>query len=365
MLYDLLVPLAKYHSAFNVFRYITFRAAMATVTALCISFVLGPWLIERLRQLQHGGETIREDTPARHRSKAGTPTMGGLVILAAILASTDLWTQLYNRYVWVLLLATTGLGLIGLQDDRTKVKTGRGISAKRKFGAQIALVGALMGWLYFWPPDGFTTGMVVPFFKGWLLALGWAWIPFAILVIVGASNAVNLTDGLDGLAIMPVVMVGSALGVFAYVTGSSVYSRYLLFPYIPGSGELLIFCAAMAGAGLAFLWFNTHPAQVFMGDVGALSLGGALGTIAVITRQEIVLGIMGGVFVAEALSVMLQVSWFKFTKAKFGSGRRIFKMAPLHHHFEKSGWKETQVVVRFWIITMLLCLVGLASLKLR
>jgi phospho-N-acetylmuramoyl-pentapeptide-transferase len=301
-----------------------------------------------------------------------------------------LWFDWSNRFVWIVMVVTLGFGAIGWVDDWRKVvqKNPEGMSSKEKYFWQsvIGLVAAL--YLAFsvsetsnirvvelfirWVQSGFSNALppkadlMVPFVKTISYPLGvFGFIILTYFVIVGASNAVNLTDGLDGLAIMPVVMVGSALGVFAYVTGSSVYSKYLLFPYIPGSGELLIFCAAMAGAGLAFLWFNTHPAQVFMGDVGALSLGGALGTIAVITRQEIVLGIMGGVFVAEALSVMLQVGWFKFTKKKYGEGRRILKMAPLHHHFEKSGWKETQVVVRFWIITMLLCLIGLASLKLR
>jgi phospho-N-acetylmuramoyl-pentapeptide-transferase len=316
--------------------------------------------------------------------------MGGVLILIGIAVSTLLWFDWSNRFVWIVLLVTLGFGAIGWVDDWRKVvdKNPEGMSSKEKYFWQslIGLVAAL--YLAFsvsetsnlrvlelfirWVQSGFSNDLppkadlIVPFFKTISYPLGvFGFIILTYLVIVGASNAVNLTDGLDGLAIMPVVMVGSALGVFAYVTGSSVYSKYLLFPFIPGAGELLIFCAAMAGAGLAFLWFNAHPAQVFMGDVGALSLGGALGTIAVITRQEIVLGIMGGVFVAEALSVMVQVLWFKYTKKKYGEGRRILKMAPLHHHFEKSGWKETQVVIRFWIITMLLCLVGLASLKLR
>jgi phospho-N-acetylmuramoyl-pentapeptide-transferase len=325
-----------------------------------------------------------------HLSKSGTPTMGGVLILIGIGVSTLLWFDWSNRFVWIVLLVTFGFGAIGWADDWRKVvqKNPEGMPSGEKYLWQslIGLVAAL--YLAFsvsetsnlrvlelfirWVGSGFSNDLppkadlMVPFFKTVSYPLGvFGFIALTYFVIVGASNAVNLTDGLDGLAIMPVVMVGSALGIFAYVVGSSVYSRYLLFPYIPGAGELLIFCAAMGGAGLAFLWFNTHPAQVFMGDVGALALGGALGTIAVITRQEIVLGIMGGIFVVEALSVMAQVSYFKYTKKKFGEGRRILKMAPLHHHFEKSGWTETQVVVRFWIITMLLCLVGLASLKLR
>jgi phospho-N-acetylmuramoyl-pentapeptide-transferase len=316
--------------------------------------------------------------------------MGGVLVLIGIGVSTFLWFDWSNRFVWVVMLVTFGYGAIGWVDDFRKVvrKDPEGMRSREKFFWQslIGVVAAL--YLVFsisensnlrvlelfirWVGSGFSNDLppkadlMVPFFKTISYPLGvFGFIALTYFVIVGASNAVNLTDGLDGLAIMPVVMVGTALGVFAYVVGSSVYSRYLLFPYIPGAGELLIFCAAMAGAGLAFLWFNTHPAQVFMGDVGALALGGALGTIAVITRQEIVLGIMGGIFVVEALSVMAQVSWFKYTKNKTGTGRRILKMAPLHHHFEKSGWTETQVVVRFWIITMLLCLVGLASLKLR
>jgi phospho-N-acetylmuramoyl-pentapeptide-transferase len=325
-----------------------------------------------------------------HLVKSGTPTMGGVLILIGVGVSTLLWFDWSNRFVWIVMLVTFGFGSIGWADDWRKVvqKNPEGMPSGEKYLWQslIGVVAAL--YLAFsvsetsnlrvlelflrWVGSGFSNDLppkadlMVPFFKTISYPLGvFGFIALTYFVIVGASNAVNLTDGLDGLAIMPVVMVGGSLGVFAYVVGSSVYSKYLLFPYIPGAGELLIFCAAMAGAGLAFLWFNTHPAQVFMGDVGALALGGALGTIAVITRQEIVLGIMGGIFVVEALSVMAQVSWFKYTKKKTGTGRRILKMAPLHHHFEKSGWTETQVVVRFWIITMLLCLVGLASLKLR
>jgi phospho-N-acetylmuramoyl-pentapeptide-transferase len=359
MLYDLLVPLAKYHSGFNVFRYITFRTAMATVTALLISFILGPWLIARLRENQRGGDTIREDTPERHRSKAGTPTMGGLVILGAILASTLLWANLRNPYVWILIIATTGLGLIGLEDDRTKLRTRRGISAKRKFGAQIALVGALMGWLYVWAPDGFTTGMVIPFFKGWLLTLGWAWIPFTVLVIVGASNAVNLTDGLDGLAIGPIVTAGGAFAIIAYLTGNFRAAEYLRIVNVKGTGELTVFCGALVGAALGFLWFNTYPAQVFMGDVGSLALGGAIGTLAVLTKAELLLPLIGGIYVVEAGSVIIQVVSFKLF------GRRVFRMAPLHHHYEMKGWAEPKIIVRFWILSFMLALLALTTLKLR
>jgi phospho-N-acetylmuramoyl-pentapeptide-transferase len=374
---------------FRVFQYITFRAVMAAVTALLIGLVAGPAVIRRLAALKIG-QPIREYAMQSHLAKSGTPTMGGVLILIGIAVSTLLWADLSNRFVWIVLIVTLGFGAIGWVDDWRKVvnKDPEGMPSKEKYFWQsvIGLLAALylvfsisesnnlrvLELFYSWVQSGFDVdlppkaGLLLPFIKEVSYPLGvFGFVIMTYLVIVGSSNAVNLTDGLDGLAIMPVVMVGSALGVFAYVTGSSVYSKYLFFPYIPGSGELMIFCAAMAGAGLAFLWFNTHPAQVFMGDVGALALGGALGTIAVIVRQEIVLAIMGGIFVVEALSVMVQVSYFKYTKKKYGEGRRILKMAPLHHHFEKSGWKETQVVVRFWIITMLLCLVGLSTLKLR
>ena len=374
---------------FRVFQYLTFRAVMAAMTALLIGLAFGPMVIRRLAALKIG-QPIRQYGIQAHLAKSGTPTMGGVLILISMTVSTLLWVDWSNRVVWITLHVTLGFGAIGWVDDWRKVvdKNPEGMRSRDKFFWQ-TLIGLLAAfYLAFsvsessnlrvlelfvrWLQSGFsndlppTADLIVPFFKTVSYPLGvYGFIALTWFVIVGASNAVNFTDGLDGLAIMPVVMVASALGVFAYVTGSSVYSKYLLFPYIPGSGELLIFCAAMAGAGLAFLWFNTHPAQVFMGDVGALSLGGALGTLAVITRQEIVLGIMGGIFVVEALSVMLQVGWFKYTRKRYGVGQRILKMAPLHHHFEKSGWKETQVVVRFWIITMLLCLIGLASLKLR
>ena len=374
---------------FRVFQYLTFRAVMAAVTALLIGLMAGPFVIRRLAALKIG-QPIREYAMQSHLAKSGTPTMGGVLILIGIAVSTLLWADLSNRFVWIVMIVTFGFGAIGWVDDWRKVvnKYPEGMPSREKYLWQslIGLLAALylvfsisessnlrvLELFYSWVQSGFDVnlppkaGFLLPFIKEVSYPLGvFGFVIMTYLVIVGSSNAVNLTDGLDGLAIMPVVMVGSALGVFAYVTGSSVYSKYLLFPYIPGSGELMIFCAAMAGAGLAFLWFNTHPAQVFMGDVGALALGAALGTIAVIVRQEIVLAIMGGIFVVEALSVMLQVTYFKYTKKKYGEGRRILKMAPLHHHFEKSGWKETQVVVRFWIITMLLCLVGLSTLKLR
>jgi len=359
MLFDLLVPLVKYWSGFNVFRYITFRTAMAAVTAIVISFALGPWLIQRLRVMQHGGDTIREDTPERHRTKAGTPTMGGLVILAALLVSTILWTNLHNRYVWVLILATAGLGFIGLLDDKKKLRTRKGISAKQKLGAQVLLVGALMTGLYFWPPDGFTTGLAIPFFKGWLLTLGPLWIPFAVAVIVGSSNAVNLTDGLDGLAIGPIVTAGGAFAVIAYLTGNFKAAEYLRILNVKGTGELTIFCGALVGAALGFLWFNSYPAQVFMGDVGSLALGGAIGTLAVLTKAELLLPLIGGIYVVEAGSVIIQVVSFKFT------GRRVFRMAPLHHHYEMKGWAEPKIIVRFWIVSFMLALLALTTLKLR
>jgi len=374
---------------FRVFNYITFRAVMATLTALGIGLIFGPWVIRRLTILKVG-QAVRTDGPKTHLIKSGTPTMGGILILISIAISTLLWSDLSNRFIWAVLWVTLGFGIVGWVDDYRKVvyKNPKGMSSKEKYFWQ-SLIGILAAvYLVFaitdhgnqgivknmlqWKNDGYNfyilnnLNLVVPFFKSINYPLGAiGFVILTYLVIVGSSNAVNLTDGLDGLVIMPVILVGSALGVFAYVTGNAIYAKYLLFPYIPGTGELLIFCGAIGGAGLAFLWFNTHPAQVFMGDVGALALGGALGTVAVIVRQEIVLFIMGGIFVVETLSVILQVTWFKYTKRKYGEGQRIFRMAPLHHHFELGGWKETQVVVRFWIITIILVLVGLSSLKLR
>ena len=373
----------------RVFDYLTFRAVMAAMTSLVLGLAIGPWVIAKLASLKVG-QPVRAYGLQSHLVKSGTPTMGGILILLSIAVSTLLWFDWSNRFVWIVLIVTLGFGAIGWADDWKKVvhKDPEGMRSRDKLMWQLAIGVTAALYLVFcisentnarvlelffqWVRSGFDmdlppkAGLLLPFIKEISYPLGvLGFVVLTALVIVGSSNAVNLTDGLDGLAIMPVVMVGSALGVFAYVTGSSVYAKYLFLPHIPGSGELLIFCAAMAGAGLAFLWFNTHPAQVFMGDVGALALGAALGTIAIIVRQEIVLAIMGGIFVVEALSVMLQVSYFKYTKRKHGEGRRILKMAPLHHHFEKSGWKETQVVVRFWIITMLLCLVGLSTLKLR
>ncbi|UCD70297.1 MAG: phospho-N-acetylmuramoyl-pentapeptide-transferase [Betaproteobacteria bacterium] len=347
--------------AFNVFNYITLRAVLATLTALVISFIVGPAMIRKLTVYKIG-QSVRDDGPETHLSKAGTPTMGGALVLVSVAVTTLLWADLTNRFVWVVLAVTIGFGAIGWIDDFRKVvhRNPKGLSARAKFFWQSVIgVGAAiyLAWSAELPAE---TQLIVPFFKQVAYPLGlFGFVVLTYFVIVGTSNAVNLTDGLDGLAIMPTVMIGSALAVFAYVAGHAVFSRYLGFPHIPGAGELTILCAALAGAGLAFLWFNAYPAEVFMGDVGALALGAALGTIAVIVRQEIVLLVMGGVFVVETLSVILQVASFKLT------GKRVFRMAPLHHHYELKGWKENQVVVRFWIITMMLVLVGLSTLKLR
>ena len=374
---------------FRVFNYITFRAVMATMTALLIGLAAGPWVIRKLTALKMG-QAVRTDGPQTHLVKSGTPTMGGVLILIGIFVSCMLWADLSNRFIWIVMIVTFGFGAIGWVDDYRKVthKDPKGMASREKFLWQtlIGLFAAIylafsvsevnnlkvLQLFYEWLRSGLAldlpakTNLLLPFIKEVSYPLGMmGFIILSYLVIVGSSNAVNLTDGLDGLVIMPVILVGAALGAFAYVMGNAIYAKYLIFPYIPGAGELLIFCGAMGGAGLAFLWYNAHPAQVFMGDVGALALGGALGTIAVIVRQEIVLFVMGGVFVAETVSVILQVFWFKLTKKYSGEGRRIFRMAPLHHHFELGGWKETQVVIRFWIITILLVLIGLSSLKLR
>ncbi|HTH45481.1 MAG TPA: phospho-N-acetylmuramoyl-pentapeptide-transferase [Oxalicibacterium sp.] len=389
MLYWLAQHFQDQFGPLRVFTFITSRAVFATMTALLIGLFAGPAVIRLLTRLKVG-QAVRDNGPQTHLIKSGTPTMGGALILLGIGISTLLWTDLSNRFVWVVLIVTLGFGTIGWVDDYRKVvyKDPKGMASKEKYFWQ-SLIGLFASvYLAFsvsapsnsqfldlfvaWIQSGFSMSLppkadlIVPFFKTISYPLGvWGFIALTYFVIVGTSNAVNLTDGLDGLAIMPTVMVGTALGLFAYLTGSATYSKYLLIPHIPGAGELIIFCGAMAGAGLSFLWFNAHPAQVFMGDVGALALGGALGTIAVIVRQEVVLFIMGGVFVVETLSVMLQVGYFKYTKWRTGTGRRILLMAPLHHHYEQKGWKETQVVVRFWIITMMLVLFGLSTLKLR
>lgn len=380
--------LSEYISFFSVFNYITLRAVLATLTSLFLGLILGPIMIRYLSAIKFG-QSVRDDGPQSHLQKTGTPTMGGSLILTGITSTTLLWADLSNRYVWVALLVTLSLGLVGFYDDLKKIReeSSAGISARLKFLLQ-SLIGffaslylvfsiptennsqaliLFQSWLMD-PLMGFPEeiSLTVPFFKDFYLPLGlFGFVILSYFVIVGTSNAVNLTDGLDGLAILPSVLVASGLGIFAYVAGNILFSKYLFLPYIPGAGELTIFCAAIVGSGLAFLWFNAYPAQVFMGDVGALALGGALGVVAVIVRQEVVLFIMGGVFVIETLSVMLQVTYYKYTKKRFGKGKRILKMAPLHHHFEETGWKETQVVVRFWIITMILVLIGLATLKIR
>lgn len=358
MLYHLLYPLHEQFSALYIFRYITFRAIYATITALMISFIMGPWLIDKLSRLQIG-QSIRKDGPQSHFKKEGTPTMGGTLILLAIVLPTLLWTDLGNIYVWVTLLVTVGFGAVGFIDDYRKVKlrNSDGLSARQKM-FWLMLIAATAGFvLYVYQP--FQTTLAFPFFKGLRPELGLLYIPFAVLVIVGASNAVNLTDGLDGLTIGPTIIASGTYLLFAYLAGNARLSEYLQISSVQGAGELAVLCGAMVGAGLGFLWFNTYPAQVFMGDVGSLSLGGALGTIAVITKQEIVLVIVGGIFVVEALSVIVQVSSFKLL------GRRIFRMAPIHHHFELKGWAEPKIIVRFWIISIILALVALSTLKLR
>ena len=359
--------LAQDIHGFNVFNYITLRAVLAALTALAISFLVGPSLIRKLTHYKVG-QAVRDDGPKTHLIKAGTPTMGGALILVAIAIATLLWGDLSNRYIWVVLLSTLGFGLIGMVDDWRKVvhRNPKGLAAKEKYFWQSVVGVGVAIFLVMNASTPAETTLYVPFFKH--LVFPMSALAFAVLtylVVVGSSNAVNLTDGLDGLAIMPTVLISGALAIFAYAAGHLVFSKYLGIPYIAGAGELAVFCAAMAGAGLGFLWFNAYPAEVFMGDVGALALGAALGVVAVIVRQEIVLFIMSGVFVVETLSVAIQVTYFRYTKNKYGQGRRIFLMAPLHHHYEQKGWKETQVVVRFWIITMMLVLFGLSTLKLR
>jgi len=360
MLLYLVDYLIDFDASFRVFYYLTFRAILGALTALIISLVVGPTMI-RLLSNKNIGQSVREDGPESHYDKAGTPTMGGALILVAIAFSTLLWADLENRYIWVVLLVTMAFGVVGFIDDYKKIKLGNsdGISAKAKFFWQSAIGLAAAIFLYKSAVLPAETEFIVPFFKSVSIDMGWFYIVLAWLVIVGFSNAVNLTDGLDGLAIMPTVMVVAALGIFAYLSGHINFSRYLAIPYLPNSGELLVFCATLIGAGLGFLWFNTYPAMVFMGDVGALALGAALGVLAVLVRQEVVLLIMGGVFVMETASVIVQVISFKLT------GKRVFRMAPIHHHFELKGWPEPRVIVRFWIITVILVLIGLATLKLR
>lgn len=360
MLYYLAQQLQEYHSGFNVFNYLTLRAILGVLTALAISLLVGPSMIKKLTSYKIG-QTVRDDGPISHLTKAGTPTMGGALILVAIGIATLLWSDLSNRYVWVVLIVTMAFGLIGWVDDYKKLvkKDPEGLRSRYKYFWQsvFGLAAAIYLYKYASPVE---TRLIIPFVKDWGFQLGAvAFVTLTYLVIVGASNAVNLTDGLDGLAILPTVMVGSALGIFAYASGHIGFAKYLGIPYVAGVGEVVVFCGALAGAGLGFLWFNTYPAQVFMGDIGALALGAALGVIAVLTRQELILFIMGGVFVIETVSVILQVGSYKLT------GKRIFRMAPLHHHFELKGWPEPRVIVRFWIITVILVLIGLASLKIR
>ncbi len=360
MLYSLAEYLTQFHSGFNVFQYLTMRSILGVLTALLIALIVGPRMIRYLSNYSIG-QRVRDDGPKSHFSKAGTPTMGGALILVAIVVSTLLWSDLSSRFVWVVLFVTVGFGAIGWVDDYRKIVFGnsKGLSAKSKYLWQsaIGLTTALA--LFYTAKFPIETQLIIPFIKNIIIDLGWLYIVLTYFVIVGSSNAVNLTDGLDGLAILPTVLVGGALGVFAYLTGNFNFSSYLGIPYVPGVGEMVVFCGAIVGSGLGFLWFNTYPAQVFMGDVGALALGAALGAIAVIVRQELVLFIMGGIFVVETFSVVLQVASFKLT------GRRIFKMAPLHHHYELKGWPEPRIIVRFWIITVVLVLIGLASLKIR
>lgn len=384
MLLELFRSLADGFPALNVFNYLALRAVLAALTSMAIGFALGPWMIARLKNL-HFGQAVRTDGPKTHLVKDGTPTMGGALILFAITVSTLLWADLSNRFIWVVLFVTLGYGSIGWIDDYRKVvhHNPKGMSAREKFSWQSVIGLAAAFYLVFalsvpaggtltetiagWVEAGFPLDissnlhLLIPCFKDIALPLGLVgFMVFTYVVIVGSSNAVNLTDGLDGLAILPSVMVGGALGIFAYVVGRPDYAGYLIFPYIPGAGELVVIAGGLLGAGLAFLWYNAHPAQVFMGDVGALALGGCLGTMAVITRQELVLAVMGGIFVVETLSVMIQTVYFRLSH-----GKRIFLMAPVHHHFELKGWKETQVVTRFWIITMILVLIGLSTLKIR
>ncbi len=360
MLYNLLYSLHEWLSPFNVFRYITFRTALAVITAMLFSLILGPWMIKKLRRLsltQH----IRDDGPQAHIGKEGTPTMGGILIILCMVIALFMWGDLKNIYIWTMIVALVGFGAIGFIDDYLKIirKSHKGLRAYQKFGLQIMLALLLGLFLYMNPKDPYNDVLSVPFFKKWLFDLGWIYIPFSVLVIVGSSNAVNLTDGIDGLAIGLVAVATIANAVLVYISGHKGLAQYLQVLYMPGTGELTVFCGAMLGASLGFLWYNSYPADVFMGDVGSLSLGGALGTLAIITKHEIVLAVVGGIFVIETISVIMQVISFKLT------GKRVFKMAPIHHHFELKGWPEPKVIVRFWIVGIMLALLSLATLKVR
>ncbi len=360
MLYSLLYSLHDWFSPLNVFRYITFRTSLAVLTAMVFALIMGPWIINRLRRLSMT-QQIRDDGPKTHMGKAGTPTMGGLLIIPCILLAVFMWGDLKNLYVWVMIVSLVGFGCIGLFDDYLKIirKNHKGLRAYQKFGGQVVLALLIGIFLYFNPKDPYADVLSIPFFKKWLLDFGWLYIPFSAIVIVGSSNAVNLTDGIDGLAIGLVAVAVLANGVLVYISGHKGLAQYLQVLYLPGTGELTVFCGAMFGASLGFLWYNSYPADVFMGDVGSLGLGGSLGTLAVITKHEIVLAIVGGIFVIETISVMMQVASFKLT------GKRVFKMAPIHHHFELKGWPEPKVIVRFWIIGIMLALLSLATLKVR
>jgi len=361
LLYNFLFPLADEYIVFNLFRYLTFRTGGALMTALVVAFVIGPWLIRSLRTRQGAGQPIRDDGPEAHFAKRGTPTMGGLMILIGVLFSTLLWADLTNAYVWIVMLVTTGFGLIGFFDDYLKLtkRNARGLPGKVKLVFQVLIASVAAGWTMQIAGAPLATGLAIPFVKDLLIQLGWFFGPFAVLVIVGASNAVNLTDGLDGLAIVPVMIAASCFGAISYLSGNAIFADYLQIHNISGGGELAVFCGALIGAGLGFLWFNAPPAMVFMGDTGSLSIGGALGAISVVTKHELVLAIVGGLFVLETVSVIVQVASFKLT------GRRVFRMAPLHHHYEQKGWAEPTIVIRFWIIAVILALVGLSTLKLR
>ncbi|HZH28115.1 MAG TPA: phospho-N-acetylmuramoyl-pentapeptide-transferase [Azospirillaceae bacterium] len=361
MLYHLLTPLADEFIAFNLFRYLTFRTGGAVMTALFIGLYLGPRLIAWLKSKQGEGQPIRTDGPETHQKKKGTPTMGGLLILISVVLSTLLWVDLGNGYIWIVLFVLVGYGLIGFGDDYLKLtkRNPKGLSGRLKLYGQIAIGAAAALWIMAITAEPVATGLSVPFVKDYLVQLGWFFVPVAAFVLVGASNAVNLTDGLDGLAIVPVMIASGVFGLIAYLCGNTIFANYLQIHHVPGAGELAVFCGALVGGGLAFLWFNAPPAMVFMGDTGSLSMGGALGAISVVTKHEIVLAIVGGLFVLETVSVIVQVASYKLT------GKRVFRMAPLHHHFEKKGWAESTVVIRFWIIASVLALVGLSTLKLR